>query len=230
MESFQELQTDLCHLFTVGFWVERRFCEQNGVLLRSNTKLVVERVMPDLLIQSSFLLENQTFKNTILDHFQAIYEIELNSHTKSCKSHPKLAPPVDYHFLTESAFSTSMSFFMLKWSYKPISLDFFYSFTLDGKFTLNFPSENPSHLHSFSYLVVVAKKALLLSLALLEDNLLSLAFSLVLSNRTPNWISCLARTVSWFFGFLAFSYTVRSCFLCGCLAIPKSEAVLHWTQ
>ena len=63
MESFQELQTDLRHLFTVGFWVERRFCEQNGVLLRSNTKLVVERVMPDLLIQSSFLLENQTFKN-----------------------------------------------------------------------------------------------------------------------------------------------------------------------
>ena len=26
----------------------------------------------------------------ILDHFQAIYEIELNSHTKACKSDPKL--------------------------------------------------------------------------------------------------------------------------------------------
>ena len=30
----------------------------------------------------------------ILDHFQAICEIELNSHTKSYKSHPKLGSPV----------------------------------------------------------------------------------------------------------------------------------------
>ena len=30
----------------------------------------------------------------ILDHFQGIYEIELNSHTKSYKSHPKLGQPV----------------------------------------------------------------------------------------------------------------------------------------
>ena len=30
----------------------------------------------------------------ILDHLQAIYGIELNSHTKSYKSHPKLGPPV----------------------------------------------------------------------------------------------------------------------------------------
>ena len=32
----------------------------------------------------------------ILDHFQAIYEIELNSHTKSYKEHPELGPPVAY--------------------------------------------------------------------------------------------------------------------------------------
>ena len=30
----------------------------------------------------------------ILDHFQAIYEVDLNSHTKSYKSYPKLGPPV----------------------------------------------------------------------------------------------------------------------------------------
>ena len=30
-----------------------------------------------------------------MDHFQAIYEIELNSHPKPFKSHPKLGPPVD---------------------------------------------------------------------------------------------------------------------------------------
>ena len=29
-----------------------------------------------------------------MDHFQAICEIEFNSHTKSYKSHPKLGPPV----------------------------------------------------------------------------------------------------------------------------------------
>ena len=29
-----------------------------------------------------------------VDHFQAIYEIELNSHTKSNKSHLKLGPAV----------------------------------------------------------------------------------------------------------------------------------------
>ena len=57
------IQTDLCHLFTVGFWVERSFCEQHGMFLWSNTKLIVEGVMPDLEIQSSFLLANQTFKN-----------------------------------------------------------------------------------------------------------------------------------------------------------------------
>ena len=34
---------------------------------------------------------------SILDHFQAIYGIELNSHTKSYKSHPKLGPPVRWH-------------------------------------------------------------------------------------------------------------------------------------
>ena len=30
----------------------------------------------------------------IMDHFQVIYEIEFNSHTKSYKSHPKLGLPV----------------------------------------------------------------------------------------------------------------------------------------
>ena len=30
----------------------------------------------------------------ILDHFQAIYEIELSFHTNSRKSHPRLGPPV----------------------------------------------------------------------------------------------------------------------------------------
>src|SRR6218665_1753398 len=39
----------LCHLFSVGFWVERSFCEQNGMFFWCNTEFVVERVMPDLL-------------------------------------------------------------------------------------------------------------------------------------------------------------------------------------
>jgi len=41
--------TDLRHLFAVGLGVERRLCEQNGMLLGSDTQFVVECVMPDLL-------------------------------------------------------------------------------------------------------------------------------------------------------------------------------------
>jgi len=36
---------DLSHLFAVGFWVQRGFCEENRVFLRSNTEFVVEGVM-----------------------------------------------------------------------------------------------------------------------------------------------------------------------------------------
>ena len=40
----------LYHLFPVGFWVERSFCQQNWVFLGRYTKLVVEGVMPDLIL------------------------------------------------------------------------------------------------------------------------------------------------------------------------------------
>jgi len=46
IEGFED---NLCHLFTVGLRVDGGFCKEDGVLLWSNTQLVVESVMPDLL-------------------------------------------------------------------------------------------------------------------------------------------------------------------------------------
>jgi len=43
------LEHDLSHLLAVGLGVEGGLSEQNGVLLGSNTQLVVEGVVPDLL-------------------------------------------------------------------------------------------------------------------------------------------------------------------------------------
>jgi hypothetical protein len=43
------LEHNLSHLFSVGLGVQGGFSEQDGVFLRSNTELVVEGVMPDLL-------------------------------------------------------------------------------------------------------------------------------------------------------------------------------------
>ena len=43
------LEHDLSHLLPVGLGVEGGLCEKDGVLLRGDTKLVVEGVMPDLL-------------------------------------------------------------------------------------------------------------------------------------------------------------------------------------
>merc|ERR1712121_270675 len=44
----ESLEHDLRHLLTIGFGVERSFCEEDGMFFWSNTKLVVEGVMPDL--------------------------------------------------------------------------------------------------------------------------------------------------------------------------------------
>ena len=38
----------LGHFFSVSFWVEWSFCQQNWVFLRGNTQFIVEGVMPDL--------------------------------------------------------------------------------------------------------------------------------------------------------------------------------------
>merc|ERR1719312_16311 len=43
------LEHDLGHLLTVGLGVEGSFSKKNGVLLRGNTELIVECVVPDLL-------------------------------------------------------------------------------------------------------------------------------------------------------------------------------------
>merc|ERR1719228_3241283 len=43
------LEHDLGHLLTVGLGVEGRLSQQDGLLLRGNTQLVVEGVVPDLL-------------------------------------------------------------------------------------------------------------------------------------------------------------------------------------
>jgi len=43
------LEHDLGHAFTVGLWVQRSLSQQDWVFLRSNTQLVVEGVVPDLL-------------------------------------------------------------------------------------------------------------------------------------------------------------------------------------
>jgi hypothetical protein len=43
------LEHDLSHLLSVSLWVERSLSEENRVFLRSNTKFIVESVMPDLL-------------------------------------------------------------------------------------------------------------------------------------------------------------------------------------
>merc|ERR1719300_2069034 len=43
------LKHDLGHLLTVGLGVEGSLSEEDGLLLRGNTKLIVEGVVPDLL-------------------------------------------------------------------------------------------------------------------------------------------------------------------------------------
>mmetsp|Transcript_2413 Transcript_2413/g.4396 ORF Transcript_2413/g.4396 Transcript_2413/m.4396 type:complete len:284 (+) Transcript_2413:442-1293(+) len=43
------LKHNLSHLFTVSLWVERSLSQENWVLFWSNTQLVVESVVPDLL-------------------------------------------------------------------------------------------------------------------------------------------------------------------------------------
>ena len=48
--GIEGLEHDLCHLLSVGLGVEGSLSQQYGVLLRGNTKLVVEGVMPDLSI------------------------------------------------------------------------------------------------------------------------------------------------------------------------------------
>lgn len=45
---FTVLVTYLGHLFSVCFRVQRSFCQENRVFFRSNSKFVIERVMPDL--------------------------------------------------------------------------------------------------------------------------------------------------------------------------------------
>ena len=37
---------DLGHLFTVALWVKRSFSEENRVFFRSNTKFIVEGMVP----------------------------------------------------------------------------------------------------------------------------------------------------------------------------------------
>ena len=43
------LEHDLGHLLSVGFGVKRGLSQEDGVLLRGNSQLVVESMMPDLL-------------------------------------------------------------------------------------------------------------------------------------------------------------------------------------
>jgi hypothetical protein len=45
----ESLKHDLSHFLTVSLWVEWGLSEENRVFLRSNTKLIVEGVVPDLL-------------------------------------------------------------------------------------------------------------------------------------------------------------------------------------
>merc|ERR1712137_1328114 len=45
----ESLKHDLRHSFAVGPWVERCLCQEHRMLLRCNTQLVVESVVPDLL-------------------------------------------------------------------------------------------------------------------------------------------------------------------------------------
>ena len=46
--SVEGLKHDLRHLLTVGLGVQRCLSKQHRVLLRGNTKLIVEGMMPDL--------------------------------------------------------------------------------------------------------------------------------------------------------------------------------------
>merc|ERR1712127_685642 len=42
------LKHDLSHLFTVSLWVEGSLSKEDGLLLRGNTEVIVEGMMPDL--------------------------------------------------------------------------------------------------------------------------------------------------------------------------------------
>merc|ERR1712106_293895 len=47
--AVEGLEHDLGHLLPVGLWVEGSLSQEDGLLLRGNSQLVVEGVVPDLL-------------------------------------------------------------------------------------------------------------------------------------------------------------------------------------
>merc|ERR1719487_1610744 len=47
--AHEGLKHDLCHALAVGLWVQRSLSEQDWVLFRGNTELIVEGVVPNLL-------------------------------------------------------------------------------------------------------------------------------------------------------------------------------------
>jgi len=47
--DLEGLKHDFSHFFSVSFWVSRGFCEEGRVLVGSNSKFVVEAVVPYLL-------------------------------------------------------------------------------------------------------------------------------------------------------------------------------------
>ena len=47
-KEYVDVSFYLCHLFSVRFWIQRRFGEKNRMFFRGHSKFIVERVMPNL--------------------------------------------------------------------------------------------------------------------------------------------------------------------------------------
>merc|ERR1719402_1259120 len=80
------LKHNLSHLFPIGLGVKGCFSEKNGVFLRSNTKLIVEGMMPDLF--HVIPVSNDSMFNGILEGEDTPLTLGFIS-SKACLAHTR---------------------------------------------------------------------------------------------------------------------------------------------
>jgi len=88
--GIEGLEHDLGHLLSVGLWVQGGLSQQDWVLLRGNTELVVESVMPDFL--HVVPVGNDTVFNGVLEGQDTSLGLGLISNVRVFLAHTNLEP------------------------------------------------------------------------------------------------------------------------------------------
>jgi hypothetical protein len=101
----ERLEHDLGHLLTVGLRVQGSLSEQDGVLFRCNTELIVEGVMPDLLhvvpvgddtvLNGVLQSEDTTLRLGLITTESFVMRIERERCTGAVKRHTRHKSPSD---------------------------------------------------------------------------------------------------------------------------------------